>query len=178
MRQGFVYFAKPYNDINRVKIGWAVCAVRRIEELSCGSSHPLVMLAFVPSERKGEKFLHTYFADEHRHREWFELSSRLRQTIHMIQFGHRNEESGLERLRAIVSEAENEEYYVSEKELFADAPTIVENACQQCNRMQCPGKIDPSVCEYKERLVRRGSQLYTMKLPKKRPKHHGRQLLV
>lgn len=181
MKTGFIYFAIPSNDAGhapatpasqRVKIGWARHPMRRVNELSCGSSHPLVILAQIQTVRRAEGFLHREFDTEHTHREWYVLSQRLCRTIRAIQRLRRSDGSdgvcGLAELWKLVDLAREDAPFISMDELIKHTPYLSDVTCDWCGRQFCPGFFGREECRYQTRLVHRGSQVYTMRLSRKR----------
>lgn len=181
MKTGFVYFATPSNEIDpaattlvsqRVKIGWALHPRRRVEELSCGSSYPLVVLAQLPTVRKAEGFFHRAFDAEHTHREWYVLSQRLCRTIRAIQKRRRSDGSDgvcdMPELWRLTDLARENAPFISMDELMNYAPYLSDVTCNWCGRQFCPGFFEQEQCRYQTRVVHRGSQSYTMRLARKR----------
>lgn len=164
MGPGWVYFAKPDNDIARVKIGWAESPFLRLHHLSCGSSHPLVLVALFPQSKKAETFLHATFAAEHVHREWYTLSPRIVQTIRLMWAARDDGSWELRDLRALISKAEK--LARTEPTPIVDRSWYLQDAkCPNCYKPSCPGEGEPGGCAQRTRLVHRGNQTYIMTLP-------------
>lgn len=78
---GFVYFVKPVDQYGPIKIGFSSDPAARLHNMSLGSPLELELIGAVPGTGKDEFFLHSCFADDHSHREWFKFSDRLATVI-------------------------------------------------------------------------------------------------
>lgn len=75
---GTIYFVLA-EEVNRVKIGYADDAKKRLRELQIGSPVLLKLMAvFKGKTIEDEAFLHTVFDDYRVHGEWFEFSQEIR----------------------------------------------------------------------------------------------------
>lgn len=83
----YVYFIKPVGMDGPIKIGSSGVPAKRLLDLSVWSPFPLELIGMVPGGCRDENFLHTRFADQHSHREWFRSSPVLRHTIERILAG-------------------------------------------------------------------------------------------
>lgn len=83
----FVYFMKPVGMDGPIKIGCSNIPALRLEELAVWSPFPLEIIATTPGRQSDERFLHGCFAYCHLHREWFQPSPLLLETINSISTG-------------------------------------------------------------------------------------------
>lgn len=83
----YVYFIKPCGMDGPIKIGCSEEPERRLKTLATWSPFPLEIIGKVEGECSDENFLHRRFADLHTHREWFQSSPLLRDTIRRILAG-------------------------------------------------------------------------------------------
>lgn len=74
----FVYFIYC---AGRVKIGRAMDVGKRVSSISTGSPFRPVVLLSVSGSLSAEKEIHTRFAEDRVHREWFRLSDHLRRYL-------------------------------------------------------------------------------------------------
>lgn len=83
----FVYFMKPIGMDGPIKIGCSDIPMQRLEALSVWSPFPLEIITTTPGRQADERFLHGCFAYCHLHREWFQPSQLLLETIDAISTG-------------------------------------------------------------------------------------------
>lgn len=81
--RGFIYFL-GCGGIPKVKIGWSQRPEKRLHTFSAWCPLELKLLAFVDGTPSDEKRLHTMFAEDWSHCEWFRLSERLSAFIETI----------------------------------------------------------------------------------------------
>ncbi|MBD7992864.1 GIY-YIG nuclease family protein [Ochrobactrum sp. Sa2BUA5] len=79
-----VYFIKPIGMNGPIKIGSSTCPEKRLESLAVWSPFPLEMIVEVDGDLADEQFIHSCFADVHSHKEWFNASKLLLDTIERI----------------------------------------------------------------------------------------------
>ena len=79
-----VYFIKPVGMDGPIKIGSSTCPAKRLETLAVWSPFPLEMIVDVDGDLADEQFIHSCFADVHSHKEWFNASKMLTDTIERI----------------------------------------------------------------------------------------------
>lgn len=79
-----IYFLKPAGLDGPIKIGCSGLPNARLETLAVWSPWPLELIGSVPGVITDESFLHSCFADQHSHYEWFHSSPELRQAIKEI----------------------------------------------------------------------------------------------
>lgn len=83
----YIYFIKPVGMDGPIKIGYSAKPTSRLLMLSVWSPFPLEIMGTAPGGSKEENFLHKRFACLHTHREWFNSSPLLRETIRRILSG-------------------------------------------------------------------------------------------
>jgi hypothetical protein len=83
-----VYFARPVGCIGPIKVGFTSNPDQRLANLN-SQWRPLQIefVAVIKGSRQLENRIHTLFADDHWHREWFDASPRLLAAIAAIQHG-------------------------------------------------------------------------------------------
>lgn len=80
-----VYFIKPVGMNGPIKIGSSTCPSKRLESLAVWSPFPLEVIIEVDGDLADEQFIHSCFADVHSHKEWFNPSKLLLNTIERIR---------------------------------------------------------------------------------------------
>lgn len=70
--------------VNRIKIGTAVCAERRIEAVRLICPSETFLLGVIRGDLAEERALHERFADLRRHGEWFEGTDYLRRELWIL----------------------------------------------------------------------------------------------
>lgn len=80
----YIYFIKPIGVDGPIKIGCSTIPENRLDQLTIWSPWPLEILCTAAGNYKDENFLHSCFASDHSHREWFRSSPRLRAIIDEI----------------------------------------------------------------------------------------------
>jgi len=85
--KNFVYFMKPVGMDGPIKIGCSGVPVYRLEALATWSPFPLEIITTTPGRSKDENFLHRCFAYCHLHREWFNATPLLLETIDAVSTG-------------------------------------------------------------------------------------------
>lgn len=80
----FVYFLAPIEG-GAIKIGCSYLPIERLRTMLCWSPVPLEILATAPGTQADERFLHSRFAADRIHSEWFRPSARLLDMIDRIK---------------------------------------------------------------------------------------------
>lgn len=83
----YIYFIKPVGMDGPIKIGYSQLPNERLLSLSVWSPFVLELMGTALGGSKEENFLHRRFAHLHTHREWFNSSPLLRETIRRILNG-------------------------------------------------------------------------------------------
>lgn len=87
MTKKYVYFMRPVGMVGPIKIGRSAKPPERLLKLSVWSPFPLEFIGSFPGWADEETYLHSRFADQHSHREWFHSSDLLLRTIDRILSG-------------------------------------------------------------------------------------------
>lgn len=96
----YIYFIKPVGMDGPIKIGYSKLPTDRLLSLSAWSPFVLEIIGTAPGGSSEENFLHQRFAHLHTHREWFNSSPLLRETIRRILAGESVREACVEIPRA------------------------------------------------------------------------------
>lgn len=87
MRDGVVYFIRAIDGTGPVKIGYSAHPERRWVEMMRWSPVELEIILEIPGTSRLECNIHSCFADDHSHFEWFHPSDRLLAAIEKMQAG-------------------------------------------------------------------------------------------
>ncbi|PYE89623.1 GIY-YIG nuclease family protein [Phyllobacterium leguminum] len=83
----YVYFIRPVGMSGPIKIGFSEIPHERLRVLMSWSPFPLEVIAQVNGNYELEQNLHSIFAPQHTHREWFEASAELLSGIEKLRAG-------------------------------------------------------------------------------------------
>lgn len=78
--EGYVYFIEALGT-KRIKIGWSLNPLSRVEELATASPFPLELIRVIYGDRRTEQWWHQKFENSRVHREWFRATPKLRNAI-------------------------------------------------------------------------------------------------
>lgn len=102
MKPSFVYFIRPIGADGPVKIGCSEAPEVRLSSMLTWSPLPLEIAAFAPGSLQDEGFIHSCFADDHSHREWFKPSAALTALVDAVKHsGTLEAAKGLKPIRSI-----------------------------------------------------------------------------
>ena len=76
-KKHYVYFLRSTCSEGRIKIGCSYKPVNRLLALSVWAQYPCEIMAVAPGGFDVERALHSYFAADRLHREWFRSSPEL-----------------------------------------------------------------------------------------------------
>jgi hypothetical protein len=82
-----VYFIKPIGFDGPIKIGSSIHPEGRRQTLECWSPFPLQIVAEIEVDCELERRFHALFFDQHKGREWFEVTPELLSVIEQVQAG-------------------------------------------------------------------------------------------
>jgi hypothetical protein len=82
-----VYFIRPIGMAGPVKIGWSAHQAGRLSNLMAWSPFPLEIAAAIGGSRELERRFHARFRHLNTHREWFQASPEIADTIAAINAG-------------------------------------------------------------------------------------------
>lgn len=86
-KKRYVYFARPVGADGRIKIGCSYKPASRLVALSVWCAYPVEIVAVAAGGFDVERSLHSYFAADRLHREWFRSSPELLFVIDQMSRG-------------------------------------------------------------------------------------------
>ena len=82
-----IYFLRATSGEGPIKIGYSTNVQSRLESFMRWSPVPLAVILVIPGTSRLECNIHSCFADDHSHGEWFNPSDRLVTAIERMQAG-------------------------------------------------------------------------------------------
>lgn len=86
-KQRYVYFMRSTCAEGRIKIGCSYKPASRLPQIGLWSPYALEVMAVAPGDFETERALHSYFAADRLHREWFRSSPELLFVIDQMSRG-------------------------------------------------------------------------------------------